>query len=123
MGLLMIFYVLFAHWVADFIFQDEEWATSKSKNIFALLKHVSMYAFVMTLFLMPLMSFMSIILFAYWIFMTHFIIDFITSKIVSNKFANKHLGSKIPNFGAFTIIGFDQWLHYVTIFLIIKLLM
>lgn len=50
-------------------------------------------------------------------FVTHTITDYITSRIVSKKFANKHLGSPIPNFGAFSMIGFDQVIHYGTLFL------
>jgi hypothetical protein len=32
---------------------------------------------------------------------------------VSKKFADHYYGSPIPNFGAFSTIGFDQVLHYV----------
>ena len=50
-------------------------------------------------------------------FVFHTLTDYFTSKIVSRKFANQEYGSPIPNFGAFTVIGFDQVLHYVQLFL------
>jgi hypothetical protein len=49
-------------------------------------------------------------------FVAHTITDYITSRIVSRKFANKEFGSPIPNTGAFTVIGFDQVLHYIQLF-------
>ena len=30
--LIVILSIIFIHWVADFIFQDEEWAVNKSKS-------------------------------------------------------------------------------------------
>ena len=50
-------------------------------------------------------------------FIAHTVTDYFTSKIVSKRFENKHFGSKIPNLGAFTVIGFDQILHYVQLIL------
>jgi hypothetical protein len=50
-------------------------------------------------------------------FISHFITDYITSRIVKRKFENNEYGSPIPNFGAFSIIGFDQVLHYTQLFL------
>jgi len=58
----------------------------------------------------------SSILFFLITFCCHFITDYITSRIVSRKFANKEYGSPIPNIGAFTVIGFDQVLHYIQLF-------
>jgi hypothetical protein len=55
--------------------------------------------------------------FVFITFVLHTTTDYYTSRIVSKKFANNHYGSPIPNFGAFSIIGFDQVLHYVQLFL------
>jgi hypothetical protein len=52
----------------------------------------------------------------------HTATDYVTSRIVSKKFAKGEYGSSIPNFGAFTIIGIDQVLHYVQLFLTYNLL-
>lgn len=132
MTLTEILSIIFIHWVADFILQDEEWSTNKSKSFIALLKHTFVYSAVW---------FWVFMIFAIWgtqfggpsiedlgwtswmglfpviTFVFHTITDYFTSKIVSRKFANKEYGSPIPNFGAFTVIGFDQVLHYVQLFL------
>lgn len=129
------------HWIADFIFQAERWALGKSKNIVSLLSHTVMYTIMFMILLFgleliftevrpfvtisefPFISItdnefiIKIIQFGSITFILHTITDFITSKIVSKMFANNKLGSSIPNFGAFTLIGFDQVLHYVQLFL------
>jgi hypothetical protein len=124
------FIIVVIHFIADFIFQAEEWAVNKSKSIGHLFAHVSMYTMIWSLlgnflFASPcdasflgycvntpkLVSFLGIT------FVAHFITDYLTSRVVSQKFANNQYGSPIPNFGAFTVIGFDQVLHYGQLFL------
>ena len=131
--MLVAFFIICVHYVADFIFQAEEWAENKSKSNKALLNHVSTYS--------TFWVFASCVLFgvnfpghtmewyvshsigfAMVTFILHFITDYITSRIVSKRFADKYYGSPIPNFGAFTIIGLDQVLHYAQLFLTYYLL-
>lgn len=128
MTLTVILSIIFIHWVADFIFQAEEWATNKSKSNTALFKHVLTYS---TIWVLPACVILgnlrpsettewyvhSTLLFFTLTFLCHFITDYITSRIVSKRFADKYYGSPIPNFGAFSVIGFDQVLHYVQLFL------
>jgi hypothetical protein len=111
------------HFIADFIFQAEEWATNKSKSNFALFKHVTMYTIIWStagvfIFSDPF----KYLIFLLVTFVAHFTTDYFTSRIVSRKFANNEYGSPIPNFGAFTVIGFDQVLHYGQLFLTYHLL-
>lgn len=124
MTLTEIFSIIFIHWVADFVFQDEKWATGKSKNWSDLLAHTFTYS---TIWLIPVIFLFpkdwttyqyvsNSLLFGTVTFITHTITDYFTSRIVSKKFANKEYGSPIPNFGAFTIIGIDQVLHYIQLF-------
>ena len=118
-SLILVLSVIVAHFIADFICQDEKWATTKRRSIESLLKHTITYSVVLTglllgvLWIQPL----SILYFFLFNFATHTIVDFFTSKIVGQKFDNGHYGSSIPNFGAFSIIGLDQVLHYFCIFL------
>ena len=128
---IVILSIIFIHWVADFIFQAEEWAVNKSKNFKALIRHTAMYSFIWWIVIF-IFSFWgnhfggptieqlgwspSMAFFPFITFVTHTITDYFTSKIVSKKFANNHLGSAIPNFGAFSIIGLDQVLHYIQLF-------
>lgn len=129
----IVFAIIVIHYVADFIFQAEEWANNKSKSNTALFKHVLTYS---TIWVLPACVILgnlrpsettewyvySTLLFFILTFLCHFITDYITSRIVSKRFADKYYGSPIPNLGAFSIIGFDQVLHYGQLFLTIYLL-
>ena len=132
MTLTVILSIIFIHWVADFIFQAEEWATNKSKSFKALVRHTAMYSFIWHLVIFGFSVYGNrfngpsfedlgwtpwMITFPVITFVFHTLTDYFTSKIVSRKFANQEYGSPIPNFGAFTVIGFDQVLHYVQLFL------
>lgn len=129
------------HWISDFIFQAERWAIGKSKNIISLLSHTIMYSilFMILLFSLEIIFtevqpftilsefpfiaitdnnfIIKIIHFGSITFVLHTFTDFITSKIVSRMFNKKLYYTRLPNFGAFSIIGLDQVLHYVQLFL------
>lgn len=127
MNLIEILSITSIHWVSDFIFQDERWAINKSKNFYALLNHTFVYSILWYLPLVFLTKYNTnhslnnipyeALLFVIITFIFHTTTDYFTSKIVSKKFENKHYGSAIPNLGAFTIIGFDQVLHYFQLFI------
>lgn len=120
------FIIIVLHYIGDFIFQDEEWAVNKSKSFICLIRHTLTYSF--------LWFVSSYLLFRYYeghgssesligsmLFFTitlffHTVTDYYTSRITSNLFAKKKLGSPIPNLGAFSMIGFDQILHYLQLF-------
>lgn len=107
------------HFVADFIFQDETWATNKSKKVAPLINHTFVYTLIFTTLVAIFIGLSSKQILVFysitWVF--HTLTDWITSKMVANKFEHKEYGSSIPNLGAFTYIGFDQVLHYIQIFL------
>ena len=129
MSLAVILSIILIHWVADFVFQAEVWAENKSKDLKPLLKHTYTYSAIW-LIVGSLAKATGAIhleqgvlsLFVLITFVLHTVTDYFTSKIVSKRFANKHYGSPIPNFGAFTVIGFDQVLHYTQLFLTYYLL-
>ena len=116
-----VLFILYVHYVADFIFQDEKWALGKSKNWKDLLSHTVVYSMIWFLVAWKL-DLMATFLFVGITFVLHTATDYITSRIVSKKFAEKKIGSAIPNFGAFSIIGFDQIIHYSQLFLTYLLL-
>jgi uncharacterized protein YacL len=133
LSLVEIFSLLFIHYIADFIFQDEKWAVGKSKNITDLLSHTIMYSgiwlFIGTIIVIInyKMQFCTIsqwnmVIFVIITFICHTITDFFTSKLVSKKFENQQYGSPIPNLGAFSLIGFDQCIHYLQLFITYSLL-
>ena len=59
----------------------------------------------------------NLIYFPFITFFFHTLTDYFTSRVVSRLFAEKKLGTSIPNLGAFSVIGFDQVLHYIQLFL------
>ena len=110
--------IIVLHWVADFVFQAEKWALGKSKTWAPLLKHTITYS---SLWVVPVWlmtgDWINSLLFVVITFVAHTITDYFTSRVVSKKFANNYYGSPIPNFGAFSTIGFDQVLHYTQLIL------
>ena len=114
-----LIYLCFAHYIADFVCQTDWMAVNKSKFNVPLLAHVCTYSCVLFLLLLVLEpSFKTLLLFIFINATLHFIIDFFTSRLSSHlKSVNKLGSSSIPNFGFFSVIGFDQFLHYTCLFI------
>ena len=112
----------FLHWFGDFFLQSNYMGINKSKSNLVLSVHCIIYALVLalgttgleyyrckdpTIELSLWALFFGMILSLY--FVTHFLTDFVTSRITSYLWTNE----KVHWF--FVVIGFDQWLHLVTI--------
>lgn len=127
----LVILVLIVHFIADFLFQDPKWATEKSTSIKALLKHTGTYSIVtgvsmwlgfIVMYGDAIGTYGLLLWYSIIAFIFHTITDFITSKIVSKKFGKKQFGTPIPNTGAFSVIGFDQLLHYIQLLITLQLL-
>lgn len=108
MDISIITTILFAHWIGDFIFQSDYHAKNKSSNNFVLFEHVSIYGFILALagLIIPISI--------GWLvtnIIMHFVVDYITSRITSTLWKN----GDIHDF--FVIVGLDQMLHYLILFL------
>lgn len=110
-------FIIFIHWLADFHMQTIEMSSNKSKSNFWLTMHVLTYTFVTLLFwhlvlLQPTgdYNFTDYFMFFNFIFSTHWITDYITSRMTSKRYAE----GRIHDF--FVVVGFDQFLHYVQLF-------
>ena len=75
MELQYIFAIIFNHWVADFVFQDEKWALGKSKSNRELLKHTITYS----LLLFPLAIFLG------WNIIPFILINFILYSYITTE--------------------------------------
>jgi len=123
--MLVAFVIILVHFVADFICQDEKWANNKSKCLVALVKHTVIYMGVWILFgvwicfpsFNPTEIIKWMVLFPGVTFIFHTVTDYFTSKVTSSLYMKKKFGDTVPNFGFFTMIGFDQVLHYAQLFL------
>ena len=114
-GSVLVLWVIFAHWVADFVCQTHWQASNKSKNWNALTRHVASYTAVMGALCSPIFILRGVAV--YWAafvaitFAAHFVTDAITSRVTSRLYAK----GDWHNF--FVVIGFDQVLHYTQLFL------
>lgn len=117
---LVIIVLLFAHFVADFIFQPHYIASTKSTSISSLIQHIIIYFF--TLFIIfgiawfPLYYLAEMKITAQiWLQFTigitvvnsllHYFIDFFTSKVT------KYFWNKQDYHNFFVVMEFDQLLH------------
>lgn len=107
MDITLIIYLLFVHWIADFVMQSDEMAKEKSSNNIMLAYHCIFYGVFFAGFTLN-------ITYGVVLGLIHFPVDYITSRI------NKHLYAKGDIHNFFVSIGFDQFLHFTTIILIAK---
>lgn len=114
--------LLIAHFIADFLLQDEKTATNKSKSIRILATHITEYSCIMWISSIFIFNgdFNKGLIFMLITFIAHFITDYITSKLSSKAYkAKRYYGCN----GFFTIIGFDQLLHGLQLILTYYLLL
>lgn len=116
-----ILLILIIHWWADFIMQSHEQAVNKSRSFAHLLEHTIMYtscwwfAWIVVLMATPNLDFL------YWLYMLiafipvtfvcHTVTDYFTSRATRRFFDEKDYHN------GFVVVGFDQILHYVQLFL------
>ena len=105
MSIWLICYLLFIHWMVDFVFQSDSVAKNKSSSNTVLLYHCLMYGIVFALFTVNA-------LYGFLLGLIHFPVDYITSRI------NKKLYASGRIHAFFVSIGFDQLLHFLTIFIV-----
>lgn len=115
----IVLWLLIVHWIADFVLQTDWMAINKSKDMFALLAHISMYSLAMFLgfgiwFELPNDVTYRAFAFIGLTAVFHFVTDAITSNITS------YLWQKEERHWFFVVIGFDQFLHYVQLLLTYK---
>lgn len=113
----VILYIMFGHWVADFVLQPQWIGKNKWKDIRILLLHVFIYGVFFIAWLCLPIIFMqesinldnflfSMIGFTLMSAVLHGLVDFTTSKITH------YLWEKQNVWAFFIAIGFDQFLHF-----------
>jgi hypothetical protein len=116
-AIVLFVYLLFAHWVADFVLQTHKMAINKSKDNIWLTKHVLTYTGVMGALTAPFFigNDSGYWLFIMYLFILHWVTDWLTSHMVAKRW------EKQDYHNGFVIIGFDQILHYLQIFALLLL--
>ena len=99
---IVIVLLLFLHFIGDFVLQSHEMACNKAKSIKWLSYHVLVYSLCFLPFGIRFFLFM---------FTTHYVIDYFTSRMTSKLWKEE----RIHDF--FVVIGFDQFLHMVCLML------
>ena len=127
MTLLQLFiFMLLIHFLADFGLQTHEQATKKGEGTSFynkwLFYHVGVYTLIwsVALLILPLPAVenpvVRWVLFTVYVFITHYITDWITSRTSKPFFSNGDFHN------GFVVVGFDQLVHYLTLFPVLHLL-
>jgi len=120
----ILLYILIVHWIADFVLQTHTEATNKSTSWYWLLKHTLKYTYTLwvcgvfyVLFNIRIYQPWSLTYFCIITFLCHTATDYFTSKLARRYFSvgNYHNG--------FVVVGFDQILHYIQLYLTFKYLL
>lgn len=102
-------WLMFAHWVGDFLLQTSEMATGKSKSFKWLTIHVFVYSAVILIVSIILFGMNKALPYTILNLLVHWGVDFFTSKLAA------HYHEKPRVF--YPVIGFDQFLHATTLYL------
>ena len=104
-------YVLFVHWVGDFIFQSRWMADNKSKDWEALILHVFIYALTVwfCIFIMQAWAIEVVCRYALVNFIIHLGTDAMTSRMTKIAIGEKNMHL------FFGIVGADQFCHAATL--------
>jgi len=110
-------FILLIHFLGDFGLQTHDQATNKSSSDKWLFYHVGVYSIIW--FLATWIWFGAAdkaFAFAITTFVCHFLTDFITSRIGKPFWENKDFHN------GFVVVGFDQILHYIQLYLTFSLI-
>ena len=102
-----IFIIIWAHFIGDFLLQSDKMALNKSKSLYWLGIHSSVYG-------LPFLYFG--VEFYFITVGAHFIVDFLSSKLTSHFWITKQ------RHWFFVVIGWDQAIHFSFLIATIKYL-
>ena len=116
----LFIYLLFVHWVADFVMQDNDTAIRKGKSDRVLFGHVYVYTVVLFLVTMLYPVHVSLFTFLWFALLNgalHWITDRITSRINARLWV-RGTATTPPNLHRFFVsVGADQLIHTTTLLL------
>lgn len=106
-----VLYIILIHFLADFALQTHDQASKKSTSNVWLTYHVSTYSFVWLIAAYMLFESIKLsISFAIITFLTHYLVDYFTSRI------GKPFWEKNDYHNGFVVVGADQVVHYICLF-------
>jgi hypothetical protein len=115
----LFIYILILHYLGDYIFQPYWLSVQKSESQKMLLYHVFIYTSVLYLGLIFVVELKSVLVFSGITFALHYIVDFVTSRVISDNSsslvldpdASKPVHKRLKLWGPISLLGFDQLLH------------
>lgn len=122
MSVYIVIWILFAHWIGDYVLQSHNMAINKSSSWYYLFAHTATYSACIFVFMLGIVYAMPDFT---WInntelllvtFLFHSLQDYITSRI------NKRLAEAKRDHDFYLCIGFDQLLHITQLIITFKLL-
>lgn len=127
MNLLLIFFVCFSHWIGDFVLQDTTKKSRKKikyKNLKHIIPHTLLYTSILTILVNVLQIFyvinsiyyLSFLYFFLITYLTHFFTDLYVTKYGQILLKRNHRHHYVM------LIGFDYFVHIVTLFATINFL-
>lgn len=108
--------LLLVHFFADFGLQTHDQATKKCVSMKWLLYHTGVYSACWLLVMIPILGGRGALVFAMITLVLHTATDYLTSRIGKPFWEAKDFHN------GFVIVGFDQVLHYVQLYLTLKYL-
>jgi hypothetical protein len=114
-------YILFLHYLGDYIFQPYSMSLRKSEDYMVLLYHTIIYTGTIYAGLLLVVGVQEALLFSTATFVAHYVVDFITSRIISDNSSGlrldpdvkKPIHKRLELWGPISLLGFDQLLHQV----------
>jgi hypothetical protein len=116
----IIIYLMFIHYICDFWLQTEKQARGKSGSLNRLLEHTIIYSIGMAVLSLVVFSLPKAIMFGLSCFVFHTITDYFTSRLAKNRYESGVVNGWN---GFFSVIGLDQFLHFVQIYLTMVVLL
>lgn len=112
----ILIYVLFLHWIGDFMLQSRWMANNKSHDLSALGCHVWLYTAMLGsgVFITGRYERIDFVWFCGVNALLHFTTDFFTSKATSYLWKKE----RVKDF--FSVVGFDQFLHTVALIVTVQ---
>lgn len=115
--LTLVVFLLFVHWVGDYVLQTRKQGNTKHTDILQLFYHVQTYSLflIAMLFVGNLTNFMgqlnplNILIYGTMNFLLHFTTDFFTSRAVKRLWENKQ------EYQTFVVMGLDQFIHVISL--------
>jgi hypothetical protein len=112
-------YILFLHYLGDYIFQPYSMSVQKSEDHMMLLYHTIIYSGTIYLGLLFVVGVNEAITFAVLTFLAHYMVDFVTSRVISDNSSElrldpdntKPIHKRLKLWGPISLLGFDQLLH------------